>query len=87
MPSIFFFQVKSLLSQIFYFVHGLPLLSFTDMSSWEVYMAPGRQSVFLYLTSSVPATFSAQLCVPDGTGCTPMGQVHSLTVVSMCLFI
>ncbi|XP_030277724.1 uncharacterized protein LOC115584441 isoform X2 [Sparus aurata] len=51
-----------------------------DMSSWEVYMAPGRQSVFLHLTSSVPATFSAQLCVPDERGCTPMGQVHSLTM-------
>lgn len=46
-------------------------------------MAPGRQSVFLHLTSSVPATFSAQLCVPDKRGCTPVGQVHSLAMVSM----
>nr|XP_033485006.1 uncharacterized protein LOC117258322 [Epinephelus lanceolatus]XP_033485007.1 uncharacterized protein LOC117258322 [Epinephelus lanceolatus] len=49
-----------------------------DMSSWEVYIGPGRQSVFLYLTSNVPAKFSAQLCVLTNSGCTPMGQVHSL---------
>ncbi|XP_044067908.1 uncharacterized protein LOC122883385 [Siniperca chuatsi] len=51
-----------------------------DMSSWEVYIGPGRKSVFLYLTSSVPAKFSAQLCVLNERGCTPMGQVHSVTM-------
>ncbi|XP_031172617.1 uncharacterized protein LOC116062164 [Sander lucioperca] len=51
-----------------------------DMSSWEVYIRPGRLSVFLYLTSFVPAKFSAQLCVLNKRGCTPMGQVHSVTM-------
>ncbi|XP_074500007.1 uncharacterized protein LOC141772659 [Sebastes fasciatus] len=51
-----------------------------DMSSWEVYIEPGRQSVSLYLTSFVPAKFSAQLCVLNKRGCTPMGQVHSVTM-------
>ncbi|XP_028438745.1 uncharacterized protein LOC114558745 [Perca flavescens] len=52
-----------------------------DMSSWEVYIRPGRMSVFLYLTSFVPAAkFSAQLCVLNKRGCTPMGQVHSVTM-------
>ncbi|XP_032376889.1 uncharacterized protein LOC116692581 [Etheostoma spectabile] len=51
-----------------------------DMSSWEVYIRPGRLSVFLYLTSSVPAKFSAQLCVLNKRGCTPMGLVHSVTM-------
>ncbi|XP_029291692.1 LOW QUALITY PROTEIN: uncharacterized protein LOC115010921 [Cottoperca gobio] len=46
-----------------------------DMSSWEVYIGLSRQSVFLYLSSFVPAKFSAQLCVLDKRGCTPMGQV------------
>ncbi|XP_070767040.1 uncharacterized protein [Enoplosus armatus] len=51
-----------------------------DVSSWEVYIGPGRQSVFLYLSSSVPAKFSAQLCVFNERGCTPMGPVHSVTM-------
>uniref|UniRef100_A0A8C4EII0 Interleukin 17 receptor E n=1 Tax=Dicentrarchus labrax TaxID=13489 RepID=A0A8C4EII0_DICLA len=51
-----------------------------DMSSWEVHIGPGRQSVLLYLTSSAPAKFSAQLCVLHETGCTPMEQVHSVTM-------
>ncbi|XP_070696289.1 uncharacterized protein [Pempheris klunzingeri] len=51
-----------------------------DMSSWEVHIGLGRQSVFLYLTSFVAATFSAQLCVLNERGCTPIGQVHSVTM-------
>ncbi|XP_071332724.1 interleukin-17 receptor E [Trachinotus anak] len=49
-----------------------------DMSSWEVYIGPGKQSVFVYLTSLVPAMFSAQLCVLDEMGCSPLGPVHTL---------
>lgn len=48
------------------------------MSSWEVYIELGQWSVFVYLTSSVPATFSAQLCVLNDRGCTPTAQVHSV---------
>ncbi|XP_041801870.1 uncharacterized protein LOC121612816 [Chelmon rostratus] len=50
-----------------------------DMSTWEVYIGPGRQSVSLFLTSSVPAEFSAQLCVLNESGCSVMGEVHSST--------
>ncbi|TNN48257.1 hypothetical protein EYF80_041527 [Liparis tanakae] len=53
-----------------------------DMSSWEVTLGPGRRSVYLYLSSSVPAAFSAQLCVLRGRGCSPVGRVHSATTVS-----
>nr|APM87157.1 interleukin 17 receptor E [Larimichthys crocea] len=58
-----------------------------DMSSWEVSLRPGIQSVFLYFTSIVSIEarykfykFSAQLCVLDKRGCTPTGEVHSITV-------
>ncbi|XP_059189069.1 interleukin-17 receptor C [Centropristis striata] len=51
-----------------------------DKSSWEVHHGPGRQSVFLYLRSSVPAKFSAQLCVLSRRECLPIGQVHSVTM-------
>ncbi|XP_063737599.1 uncharacterized protein LOC134863180 isoform X2 [Eleginops maclovinus] len=51
-----------------------------DMSSWEVYMGPGRQSVVLFITSSTPARFAAQLCLLNERECTPMGQVHSETI-------
>ncbi|XP_010794220.1 interleukin-17 receptor E [Notothenia coriiceps] len=50
------------------------------MSSWEVHMGPGRQSVVLFITSLAPASFSAQLCVLNERECTPMGQVHSVTI-------
>ncbi|KAM7404937.1 hypothetical protein PAMP_012240 [Pampus punctatissimus] len=49
-----------------------------DMSSWEVYIGPGKQSVYVYITSSAPATFSAQLCVLNERGCTPTAQVHTV---------
>ncbi|XP_026188942.1 interleukin-17 receptor E [Mastacembelus armatus] len=51
-----------------------------DMSSWEVDIGLGRQSVFVHITSSVPAKFSAQLCVLNEMGCTPIGLVHTLRV-------
>ncbi|KAG7228122.1 hypothetical protein INR49_013405 [Caranx melampygus] len=51
------------------------------VSTWDVYIGPGRQSVFVYLTSLVPAAFSAQLCVLNEMGCSPMGPVHALTMV------
>uniref|UniRef100_A0A3B4T6K8 Uncharacterized LOC111217401 n=1 Tax=Seriola dumerili TaxID=41447 RepID=A0A3B4T6K8_SERDU len=48
------------------------------VSSWDVYIGPGKQSVFVYITSLVPAMFSAQLCALNEMGCSPMGQVHTL---------
>ncbi|KAK5894900.1 hypothetical protein CesoFtcFv8_011544 [Champsocephalus esox] len=50
------------------------------MSSWEVYIGPGRQSAVLFITSLAPASFSAQLCVLNERECAPMGQVHSGTI-------
>uniref|UniRef100_A0A672YHS9 SEFIR domain-containing protein n=1 Tax=Sphaeramia orbicularis TaxID=375764 RepID=A0A672YHS9_9TELE len=48
-----------------------------DMSSWEVNIEPGVQRVFVYITSSVAAKFSAQLCILKSEGCAPIGVVHS----------
>ncbi|KAM4610497.1 interleukin-17 receptor E [Polymixia lowei] len=48
------------------------------MSTWEATTGPGRRSVFVYLNSSVPAKFSAQLCVLSESGCAPKGRVHSV---------
>ncbi|XP_029912682.1 uncharacterized protein LOC115362755 [Myripristis murdjan] len=50
----------------------------SDMSSWEAHIGPGRQSLLVYLTSSVPAKFSAQLCILSETGCTSKGLAHSV---------
>ncbi|XP_053281360.1 uncharacterized protein LOC128442805 [Pleuronectes platessa] len=49
-----------------------------DMSSWEVNIGSGKQSVFVYLSSSAPATFSIQFCVINETGCSPLGPEHTL---------
>ncbi|CAK6957443.1 uncharacterized protein LOC121896155 isoform X2 [Scomber scombrus] len=49
-----------------------------DRSSWEVYIGLDKQSVSVYLTSSVPAIFSAQLCLLNERGCTPTAQVYSV---------
>ncbi|KAK2851605.1 hypothetical protein Q5P01_007881 [Channa striata] len=45
---------------------------------WKVSIELGRQSVFVYLASSVPAMFSTQLCVLSEMGCTPIGPVREL---------
>ncbi|XP_008286445.1 interleukin-17 receptor E [Stegastes partitus] len=60
--------------------HNITCLFTSDMSSWEAYIGPSRQSIVVYLTSSAPAKFSAQLCVLTETGCRPMGPAHSLTM-------
>ncbi|XP_034446377.1 LOW QUALITY PROTEIN: uncharacterized protein LOC117764585 [Hippoglossus hippoglossus] len=49
-----------------------------DMSSWEVNIGSGKQSVFVYLTSLAPATFSIQFCVINEMGCSPIGAEHTL---------
>lgn len=61
-----------------FFSSGLAL---TEVTSWEASVEAGRRSIWVLLTSSVPAKFSAQLCVLTEGGCTPAGAVHSLTVV------
>ncbi|XP_022060717.2 uncharacterized protein LOC110958467 [Acanthochromis polyacanthus] len=60
--------------------HNITCLFKSDMSTWEVNIGPGRQSILVYLTSSSPAKFSAQLCVLTKTGCTPVGLTHSVTM-------
>uniref|UniRef100_A0A3Q1FW25 Uncharacterized LOC110958467 n=1 Tax=Acanthochromis polyacanthus TaxID=80966 RepID=A0A3Q1FW25_9TELE len=60
--------------------HNITCLFKSDMSTWEVNIGPGRQSILVYLTSSSPAKFSAQLCVLTKTGCTPVGPTHSVTM-------
>ncbi|XP_034551928.1 interleukin-17 receptor C [Notolabrus celidotus] len=52
----------------------------SDKSSWEVYITAGKQSVYVCLTSTVQAEFSAQLCVLNEKGCTPVGPVHFAAV-------
>ncbi|XP_056896840.1 uncharacterized protein LOC130530028 isoform X1 [Takifugu flavidus] len=52
-----------------------------DLSSWEVYLGPGGQGVFLYITSSIPAMFSAQLCLQKDGTCVPLGEIHSVTMI------
>ncbi|XP_068162346.1 uncharacterized protein [Antennarius striatus] len=51
-----------------------------DPSPWEVDVRLGGQNMFLYVTSSVPAKFSAQLCTLKERECTPMGGVWSATM-------
>ncbi|XP_056131338.1 uncharacterized protein LOC130108444 [Lampris incognitus] len=50
----------------------------SDVSPWEAHIGAGRQGVFVYLTSSVPARFSAQLCILNERGCASQGHVHSI---------
>ncbi|KAF7664847.1 hypothetical protein LDENG_00161770 [Lucifuga dentata] len=51
------------------------------ISTWEVYIGPGRQSLFVYIISSIQAEFSAQLCVLHERGCAPNAHVHSVRMV------
>lgn len=72
------------LSCVFSISAFLPVCA--DTPSWEVYLGPVGQSVFLYLSSSTPATFSAQLCVLEDRTCTPVGEIHSVAMVSARLY-
>nr|XP_019951503.1 PREDICTED: interleukin-17 receptor E-like [Paralichthys olivaceus] len=49
-----------------------------DMSSWEVNIGSGRQSVSVKLTSLAPAKFSIQFCIINQMRCSPIGPVHTL---------
>lgn len=57
--------------------------SIAEIPGWEADVGPGRQSMVVHLTSSAPANFSAQLCVLTEVGCTPVGSVHSVAMVSI----
>ncbi|XP_068609505.1 uncharacterized protein [Brachionichthys hirsutus] len=60
--------------------HHISCPFYTDPSPWEVDVGLGRQSMLLYVTSSVPAKFSAQLCTLNERECTPTGDVGSATM-------
>ncbi|CAJ1084918.1 interleukin-17 receptor C [Xyrichtys novacula] len=60
--------------------HNISCLFKSDESSWEVYTEAGKQSVYLYFTSTAQVQFSAQFCVLHEGGCTPIGQVHNATM-------
>ncbi|XP_028309979.1 uncharacterized protein LOC114467692 isoform X2 [Gouania willdenowi] len=52
-----------------------------DTPLWEAYVGPGRQSLLVYITSSVQAKFSAQLCELSERACTPIGlPPHSIAL-------
>uniref|UniRef100_A0A3B4AIB6 SEFIR domain-containing protein n=1 Tax=Periophthalmus magnuspinnatus TaxID=409849 RepID=A0A3B4AIB6_9GOBI len=53
----------------------------SGMSSWMVNTELMRQGIFVYINSTVPAKFSAQLCKLNQTTCASMGQIHSLNTV------
>ncbi|XP_029579537.1 interleukin-17 receptor C isoform X1 [Salmo trutta] len=46
------------------------------MSKWEAYVGPGSQSLCVYLTSTIPASFAAQLCVWQEKGCVSRGAIY-----------
>ncbi|XP_031649781.1 uncharacterized protein LOC109907747 isoform X2 [Oncorhynchus kisutch] len=46
------------------------------MSKWEAYVGPGSQSLRVYLTSTIPASFAAQLCVWQDKGCVSRGAIY-----------
>ncbi|XP_061529548.1 interleukin-17 receptor E isoform X2 [Phycodurus eques] len=50
-----------------------------DMSSWHVYLEALPRILSVYLNSSVPATFSAQLCVLTDSECASRGPIFSVT--------
>uniref|UniRef100_A0A8C6TKP8 SEFIR domain-containing protein n=1 Tax=Neogobius melanostomus TaxID=47308 RepID=A0A8C6TKP8_9GOBI len=54
---------------------------FSDMSSWMVHVDLRRQSILVYINSSVPAKFSAQLCKLSQTTCASIGDIQSLNTV------
>ncbi|XP_045065259.1 uncharacterized protein LOC121546438 [Coregonus clupeaformis] len=50
------------------------------MSKWEAYVGPGSQSLCVYLTSTIPASFAAQLCVRQEKGCVSRGAIYLINI-------
>uniref|UniRef100_A0A3Q2E836 SEFIR domain-containing protein n=1 Tax=Cyprinodon variegatus TaxID=28743 RepID=A0A3Q2E836_CYPVA len=63
--------------------HNISCLSLEDKPSWETHVTAGIQSVRVHIISTVPARFSAQLCVLTESGCLPRGPLHIATMVSL----
>ncbi|CAL8325147.1 unnamed protein product [Merluccius merluccius] len=49
----------------------------SDESKWEARVGPGWRSLMVHLTSTTPASFSAQLCVLRHSGCYSIGHTYS----------
>ncbi|XP_015239029.1 PREDICTED: interleukin-17 receptor E [Cyprinodon variegatus] len=60
--------------------HNISCLSLEDKPSWETHVTAGIQSVRVHIISTVPARFSAQLCVLTESGCLPRGPLHIATM-------
>lgn len=52
----------------------------SEESTWEVTTGPGRRSILVYLSSSAPAEFSAQLCLLSESACSPAGPTQSVAL-------
>ncbi|XP_058244707.1 interleukin-17 receptor E isoform X2 [Hemibagrus wyckioides] len=50
----------------------------SDLSEWDVTVVPGSWRLYVRLSSSIPASFSAQLCVKEGGTCDLKENVHTV---------
>ncbi|KAJ8016161.1 hypothetical protein DPEC_G00004320 [Dallia pectoralis] len=55
-----------------------PFLS--DMSQWEAHVGSGLKRLIVYLTSAMPASFNAQLCVREEKGCVSRGEIFFVSM-------
>ncbi|XP_046727994.1 interleukin-17 receptor E isoform X2 [Silurus meridionalis] len=49
-----------------------------DLSEWECAVVPGPWRLYVQLSSSIPASFAAQLCVKEGEACVTKENVHTV---------
>ncbi|KAB5567663.1 hypothetical protein PHYPO_G00235490 [Pangasianodon hypophthalmus] len=49
-----------------------------DLSEWDVTVVPGSWHLYVRLSSSIPASFAAQLCVEEGGACVVKENVHTV---------
>ncbi|XP_060737855.1 interleukin-17 receptor E isoform X2 [Tachysurus vachellii] len=52
--------------------------SSADLSEWDVTVVPGFQRLSVRLSSNIPASFAAQLCVEEGETCVLKENVHTV---------
>lgn len=49
-----------------------------DLSEWDVTVVPGSRCLYVQLSSSIPASFAAQLCVEERGECVMKENVHTI---------
>ncbi|KAF4070640.1 hypothetical protein AMELA_G00287670 [Ameiurus melas] len=49
-----------------------------DLSEWDVTVVPGSRCLYVQLSSSIPASFAAQLCVEEKGECVMKENVHTV---------